>query len=92
MNKLQLAELFQRRVGELRAKNPQEAQLLGEELQDWASGVAPFTGAALVSLWDIIYSQIQPIAKRQKISEEQVINDLFASGLADSLMLLLQLG
>lgn len=90
MNKLQLATLFQQKVKDLRAKDPEQARILGGELLNWASVVAPFAGGG--SVWDIVYSQIQPIARRQGISEEQVIHDLFASGSAETFMLALQLG
>ncbi len=87
---LKLAELFQQKVKELRAKDPRQAELLGWELMDYVSAVAAHTGAE--STWDILHSQIQSVAVRQKISEEQVIHDLFVSGSAESFMLLLQLG
>ncbi|OGC68238.1 hypothetical protein A3J33_00485 [candidate division WWE3 bacterium RIFCSPLOWO2_02_FULL_53_10] len=90
-DKLELAALFQRKVKELRAKDQEQAKILGGEILEYASAVmAVRTG--LPTVWDVLYPQIKSISGRQRISEEQVIHDLFATGTAESFMLLLQLG
>jgi len=42
------------------------------------------------SIWDVLYSQIRSIATRRKISEEQVINELFDPKSGHSFIVLVQ--
>ncbi|HLD96631.1 MAG TPA: hypothetical protein VI794_02900 [Patescibacteria group bacterium] len=42
------------------------------------------------SIWDVLYSQIRSISTRRKISEEQVINELFDPKSGHSFIVLVQ--
>jgi hypothetical protein len=81
--------LFVRKLNELKVRDPVRGRLLEGEIVEWAS-VVP--AADDDSVWDMLYSQIESIAKRRKIPEEQVINDLFDPGSVNSFMMLIQLG
>ena len=81
--------LFLRKIKELKERDPVRGRLLEGEIVEWASMVP---AADDDSVWDMLYSQIQSIAERRKVSEEQVINDLFDQGSTNSFMMLIQLG
>ena len=81
--------LFLRKLKELKERDPVRGRLLEGEIVEWASMVP---AADDDSVWDMLYSQIQSIAERRKVSEEQVINDLFDQGSTNSFMMLIQLG
>jgi hypothetical protein len=89
MGKTEVSDLFKRKIRELREKDPEKVKKLLGELMEWAAVVSAPPDAYF---WDILYSQIQWVAGRQKISEEQVLSNLFAQGTVDGFMLLLQLG
>ena len=81
--------LFLRKIKELKERDPVRGRLLEGEIVEWASMVP---AADDDSVWDMLYSQIQSIATRRNVSEEQVINDLFDQGSTNSFMMLIQLG
>ena len=81
--------LFLRKLKELKERDPVRGRLLEGEIVEWASMVP---AADDDSVWDMLYSQIQSIATRRNVSEEQVINDLFDQGSTNSFMMLIQLG
>jgi hypothetical protein len=81
--------LFLRKLKDLKERDPVRGRLLEGEIVEWASMVP---AADDDSVWDMLYSQIQSIAERRKVSEEQVINDLFDQGSTNSFMMLIQLG
>ena len=81
--------LFLRKIKELKERDPVRGRLLEGEIVEWASMVP---AADDDSVWDMLYSQIQSIATRRNVSEEQVINDLFDPGSTNSFMMLIQLG
>ena len=81
--------LFLRKLKYLKERDPVRGRLLEGEIVEWASMVP---AADDDSVWDMLYSQIQSIAERRKVSEEQVINDLFDQGSTNSFMMLIQLG
>ena len=81
--------LFLRKLKELKERDQVRGRLLEGEIVEWASMVP---AADDDSVWDMLYSQIQSIAERRKVSEEQVINDLFDQGSTNSFMMLIQLG
>ena len=81
--------LFLRKLKDLKERDPVRGRLLEGEIVEWASMVP---AADDDSVWDMLYSQIQSIATRRNVSEEQVINDLFDQGSTNSFMMLIQLG
>ena len=81
--------LFLRKLKDLKERDPVRGRLLEGEIVEWASMVP---AADDDSVWDMLYSQIQSIATRRNVSEEQVINDLFDHGSTNSFMMLIQLG
>lgn len=89
MGKSESNALFVRKLNELKVRDPVIGRLLEGEIVEWASMVP---AADDDSVWDMLYSQIQSIATRRKVSEEQVINDLFDPGSVKSFMILIQLG
>ena len=89
MGKSESNALFVQKLNELKARNPVRGRLLEGEIAEWASMVP---AADDDSVWDMLYSQIRLIATRRKVSEEQVINELFDPGSVNSFMMLVQLG
>ena len=89
MGKSESNALFVRKLKELKERDPVRGRLLEGEIVEWASMVP---AADDDSVWDMLYSQIQSIATRRRIPEEQVINELFDPGSINSFMMLIQLG
>ena len=89
MGKSESNALFVRKLNELKVRGPVRGRLLEAEIAEWASMVP---AADDDSVWDMFYSQILSIAERRKVSEEQVINELFDPGSVNSFMMLVQLG
>ena len=88
MDKAELQALFDRKLRDFKERDPIRGRLLEGEIAEWASMVP---AAPDDTIWEMLYSQIQSIARRQKVSEEQVINDLFDPGSVNSFMMLIQL-
>ena len=88
MEESELKVLFDRKLRDFKEHDPIRGRLLEEEIAEWASMVP---AAPSDTVWDMLYSRISSIARRRKVSEEQVIDDLFDPGSVNSFMMLIQL-
>lgn len=88
-----LRERFEKRLAEIRERDEEEHTRLMGELVEWGACIP---GPGSWTLWDLIESQIRPLAEEKKITPEEFIDLMFAPVQgrlsAEMIMMRLQVG
>ncbi len=77
MDKSELNALFNQKLKELKERDSARGRLVEAEI-DTLAGIIPASPGE--STWDLLYRQIRHLSFIHKISEEQVIHNLFDPG------------
>jgi hypothetical protein len=87
MGKSELNVLFFGKLEEFKRCDSVRGRILELEIVTWAEMIPAGPDA---STWDVLYSQIQHLSVFHKISEEQVVHELFTPGSVESFVMFLQ--